>query len=244
MATKLDKMRENTNLKILLSNIATNPTPRARVQKYHKKAFAFLFLFLVSVSASWSAAQVAPPQAPSSDFQALLNRLDSLEQHVTALQSQSDWRMNAEGIVASFVGALGIVLIVLTFLWAILPSRQAVGRLKKFMKETKSRMTESALRTGKSAFVMNYGLAVRDPVNGISEMIGTILYMMESGVNVVDLKEEFGKMLDSLAVVRDQDKLEALQEKEPNLETLQDYLKECKHTSYVRRIESTLRSKK
>jgi len=103
---------------------------------------------------------------------------------------------------------------------------------------------QSALRTGKSAFVMNYGLAVRDPVNGMSEMIGTILYMMNSGVNVVDVKEQFDQILNILAGVRDQDKLEALQEKEPNLETLQDYLKECKHTRYLRRIESTLRSKK
>ena len=39
--------------------------------------------------------------------------------------------MNGEGIVASLVGALGIVLTVLTFLWAIRPSRQAVGRLKE-----------------------------------------------------------------------------------------------------------------
>ena len=57
------------------------------------KAVAFLFLFFLSVSTSWSTAQVAPAQAPSPDLQALLNRLDSLEQHLTALQSQNDWRM-------------------------------------------------------------------------------------------------------------------------------------------------------
>jgi uncharacterized short protein YbdD (DUF466 family) len=207
-------------------------------------AFLVLLTYAGFAQASHPASGQPVPQVQVADFQTLQNRVDSLERQVADLRSRHDWLMQAEGIVASLVGALGIVLTVLTFLWAIRPSRQAVGRLKKFMKDTQSRMTESALRTGKSAFVMNYGLAVRDPVNGMSEMIGTILYMMNSGVNVVDVKEQFDQILNILAGVRDQDKLEALQEKEPNLETLQDYLKECKHTRYLRRIESTLRSKK
>jgi len=205
------------------------------------KSVAFLFFFLVSVSASWSAAQVASPQAASPDLQALLNRVESLEQHVTALQSRNDWLMNVEGIVAALVGALGIVITLLTALWAIQPARKAVGRLKKFMKETKSRITETALRAGESAFLMDFGLALRDPVNGIAAMIRTILYMMENGA---DVKTPFDQMLNALTVLRDTDNLEALKEKEPNLETLRGYLKEHKRTDYLKRIKSTLRSKK
>ena len=101
-------------------------------------------------------------------------------------------------------------------------------------------MTKTALRAGEAAFQMNYSLAIRDPVNGVPEMIDTILYMMENGV---DVKAQFGKMLDSLEVLRVTGNLEALQEKEPNLETLQGYLKEHKRADYLKSIESTLRSK-